>query len=242
MNNAVLLQNCYGNSEHVHLIEMMFSRHVRYCKYWKFDYRFEYSDVIDLGVKPGEEHGDWAKVKMIERALEQYDYVVWLDSDAFIWNVAVDLRVGCIKPANVVLYDNPFLLPAVGVMYWRNGPEAKEMVQDWLGKMPGRPNWWEQGEFQDLCVSKWQERSWLGALPPEFNYDDYIFANKQCEAPIVIGLHGYPGVVTRLEHFKRWLDAWTLPSRVGVTLPPLQMAVAVEKSEIEAEAYDDIIR
>jgi hypothetical protein len=223
MNNAVLLQNCYAGSEHVHLIEMVFSRHVRYCKYWKFDYRFEYSDIIDLHVAPGEEHGDWAKVKMIERALEDYEYVVWLDSDAFIWNVVIDLRSACIKPANVVLYNNPFLLPAVGAMYWRSCPEAKEMVQDWLATMPGHANWWEQGEFQDLCVSKWQERDWLGALPPEFNHDDYI---TRCESPIVVGLHGYPGVVTRMEHFKRWLDGWNLASRIGVTLPPLRAEIS----------------
>ena len=155
MNNAVLLQNVWGNSEYIHLLEMVFPRHARYCRYWQMDYRFEYSDILDT-MPVG---GDWGKVKMIERALlDGYDYVISLDADAFIWNVVIDLRSACIKPANVVLYDNPFLLPAVGATYWRNGPEAKEMISDWLSKMPGCANWWEQGEFQNLCAEKWQER------------------------------------------------------------------------------------
>jgi hypothetical protein len=236
MNNAVLLQNCHGNSEYIHLLEMVFARHARYCRYWGFDYRFEYGDIID----PKPVGGDWGKVKMIERALEDYEYVVWLDSDAFIWNVVVDLRAACIRPANVVLYNNPFLLPAVGAMYWHSGPEAKEMIKDWYTTMPGEPNWWEQGEFQNLCAGKWQDRKLVGYLPPEFNYDDYIFPHDQGTSPFVVGLHGYPDVVTRMEHFKRWIDAWTLPSRIGVTLPPLP--VAVMENVKTGIAYDDTIR
>lgn len=216
MNNAVLLQNCHGNSDYIHLIELVFSRHARYCKYWKFDYRFEYSDIIE----PKPEGGDWGKVKMIQRALEEYEYVVWMDSDAFIWNVATDLRDACVKSCNVVLYDNPFLLPAVGVTYWHNDDsfKAEYIVAEWRDHEPGISPWWEQGEFQNLCVEAWKD--YVGELETRWDHTPGI---TECSSPVVVAFHGYPDVPTRMEHMKRWIDAWTLPTITGVTLPALKI-------------------
>lgn len=223
MNDAVLLQNCFAGSEYIHLIELVFSRHARYCRFFKMDYRFEYSDI--LPDKPA--GGDWGKIKMIERALEEYKYVIWMDSDAFIWNLSFDLRAACEKPANVVLYDNPFLLPAVGVMYWRSCPESKQMVQQWLATMPGKAPWWEQGEFQDLMAAgQWRDEQWVGCLDTKWNHTDWI---TQCESPIVLGFHGYAGVVPRMEQFRRYINAWALPTGAGVALPPLAMTTPAPK-------------
>ena len=89
MNNAVIIQQVYSDSEYALMVAQVFQRHMEYCLKWHFDYQFILGDVDTRYPK---EMGGWAKIPLIQKALVDYEYVVYLDADAYIADMDVDLR------------------------------------------------------------------------------------------------------------------------------------------------------
>jgi len=155
MNDAVLIQQVYpglgfpGRGEP--MIELTRERNENYCKRWKIDYQVH----IDPVVKEWEpKYGAWAKVELVRRALDTgYKYVIWLDADAMIYDLDTDLREAC-QGIGACWHRIPQLDHwNVGVMYFKNAPEVKDFINEWLNKYPGaRDGWNEQGEFNRLAM------------------------------------------------------------------------------------------
>ena len=176
---------------------------MRYCQYWGMDYRVEASAPVVTT-------GDWDKVKMIHDALENigYEYVIYIDADALIYDVRQDVRNACIKPINAVIFSNPINHANTGVLYIHNTPAARAMISEWLSTVPGKDAGamsWEQGEFNRLAVEKWQKEETIGYLSNEFNSVDFI---NPCKMPVVMAWNGYHDIGVRVEKMRRAIEGY----------------------------------
>ena len=157
MNNAVLIQQCWpgdvgGKGDYQPLMELTKDRNQDYCEKHGFDYVYlvgclseKYANVYQ---------GGWVKVELIRTALAKgYEYVIWLDPDALIYDMETDLRDACPKGIGSCWMRIPQLNHwNVGVLYMRNTPEVRKFIGDWLESFPGERDWMEQGEFNKLAL------------------------------------------------------------------------------------------
>jgi len=85
MNNAVLIQHAHGEQEH--LLDVVGDWHRAYCEHQDMDYWERY------GRAQKKYSVYWDSIFLILEALRAgYEYVFWLDNDAVITNLAIDLR------------------------------------------------------------------------------------------------------------------------------------------------------
>ena len=83
-------------------------------------------------------HSSWYKLQVIRVLLSRYEYVMYLDSDAFF--LSQDRTIGSLVAEFDLQGSKHLLLPEnglccetanTGVMLWRNSPEAMEILEDW---------------------------------------------------------------------------------------------------------------
>lgn len=187
--NAVLIQQAYPSQGFDEMIELTRKRNEEYCKRWGFDYQVHIDNVVpEWDIK----NGGWAKVELIRRALEKYEFVVWLDADAMIYDLDTDLREAC-QDIGVCWHRIPQLNHwNVGVMYFKASPEVIDFVNQWIGKYPGaKDGWFEQGEFNRLAMKS----KVVHTLSDRWNAT--INVNMVPDA-VVLGFHGCGNAKQRL--------------------------------------------
>jgi hypothetical protein len=184
-NNAILIQHVSQNWEGANLYKVTTNRNIEYCLRHKFDYELMISGLAVARM------GDWQKVSIIRTAmmLEQYKYIVWLDADTLIVDMAADLRDGCppdkIGACRHILTSPPYNVNLdhlnVGCLYMQNTEANRQRMDDWLAGYPGPigPPWREQGVFNNLGLGVAIDDKWnaTGQVNPS-------------PAPVVLGFHG----------------------------------------------------
>ena len=149
MNNAVIIQHVYPGLGFEKMMELTRTHNVSYCNFHKFDYQTHcYANELDVN------NGGWVKIELIRAALKAgYEYIVWLDADAMIIDVSVDLRhafeAGKIGAAwHRIPQLNHW---NVGVMYVHNTPDTSAFISQWLASYPPpKDGWMEQGVFNRM--------------------------------------------------------------------------------------------
>lgn len=197
--NAVLIQQVYPGEGFEPMIELTRERNATYCKKWSMDYR-----VIIDAVNPEwqMEQGGWAKLLLIRDALNQgYEYVVWLDADAMIYDLETDLREACTGGIGACWHRIPQLNHwNVGVMYIKNSAYVQAFIADWLDKFPGaNDGWFEQGAFNRLGMKS----KVVHTLSDKWNAT--VNVNMVPDA-VILGFHGYGDAKQRYEAMKRISD------------------------------------
>lgn len=174
---SILIQQVYPKSKYMSLIQETFTRNLEYCNKYDMEYVFFSSDMLNL------EAGGWEKVLCVQRFLD-YDFIVWLDADAILFDVNRDVRTVPLPDDSIGAVR--FLMPVphlnVGVLYVKPGERVKRFIHDWLDKFPGEGSWREQAVFNKIrneCIVE---------LPKEWNrnLDNSPYAN-----PVVMGFHGF---------------------------------------------------
>lgn len=199
MNNAVLIQQCYPGGGYEPMIELTRGRNAQYCKRHGFDYQVHIDAVIPEWKK---EQGGWAKLELIRRALDaDYQYIVWLDADAMIYDLDVDLREACTKGIGACWHRIPQLHHwNVGVMYMQNTPEVREFIYDWLKEFPGaNDGWYEQGVFNRFGMKSKVVHTLSDRYNATLNY-------SMVPDAVVLGFHGYGDAKQRYEAMKKVSD------------------------------------
>lgn len=211
MNNAVLIQQAYPGLGYEQMIELTQERNAEYCKRFGFDYQVSIDPIVhEWDVK----HGGWAKIELIRRALDAgYQYVVWLDADAMIYDIETDLRDGCPNGIGASWHRIPqWNHWNVGVLLIQNTPQVKDFIIEWLSKFPGaNDGWFEQGEFNRLGMKS----KVVHTLSDKWN--STVNVNIVPDA-VILGFHGYGDAKQRYEAMKRISDK--------------EAAKAQEKSEV----------
>jgi len=216
MNNAVLLQLA-GTSEYLKLMTLYFDRHVEYCERHDFDYIVQGGPVAHWAEPPWI---GWAKIAMMQQLMLQgYEYLVYLDADAYISDLSVDLRSVCQKPINMVRWwDQSESLSHLqgGVIYMHSlPPQAQQanaytivstLLQEakyYIDRFPGLRGWYEQGQINEFSKHDWF-KDFFGEVPIEYNWGEK--ANKKCEHPVVKAFHGVRPMNVLYETMKESID------------------------------------
>lgn len=196
MNNAVLIQQVwegeFGNGSYVPMMELTKERNEAYCLKHGFDY------VYKIGVEglalTDVYKGCWTKVELIRDALKQgYEYVVWLDPDALIYDLDTNLRDAFINGIGACWMRIPQLDHwNVGVLYVKNTPESVKFVDEWLAEYPGDKQWLEQGVFNRLAVKSKTVQTISDRWNATLNYSLVPDA-------VVLGYHGNGNSENRLK-------------------------------------------
>ena len=190
-NDAIILQQAYEPNYNTYFSDMLrltMQRHAAYALSHKMDYLPYFGDYTDRDVTTG----GWSKIKMILDALDKgYKYVFWIDTDAAIVDLTVDLReaftgfIGCCEHDGTKL-PKEWKVPVhlnVGVTFVKAGDGVREFIQKWWDAYPGHQRWMEQGSFNDLSKDN----------PLVFKMDDKYNATvnmNMCEKPVIKGWHG----------------------------------------------------
>jgi hypothetical protein len=148
--------------------------------------------------------GGWAKIALIRDAFtEGYPYVVWIDADALIWDLKVDLRdvykemgEACVGACQ---HPGPPIHLNVGVEYWRNTDRAKEFVAAWIAeKDVPHDGWLEQGVFNRMST----DLKWAGIVTRVSDkWNATKMAGTDVPDAVIKGYHG-PGNYTPLMRFQ----------------------------------------
>jgi hypothetical protein len=200
MNNAVLFQMA-GTADYLRLSTLYYARHVEYCAKHNFDYIVQGGPVRYWGEQP---LIGWAKLAMIQGFIMQgYEYIVYLDADAYISELKTDLRIACQKPINMVRWWNhseSLSHLQGGVIYVHSlSPEVNpanaytiistflQEAKYYIERYPGLRGWYEQGQINEFAKHEWF-KDYFGELPMEFNWGEK--SDVECEFPIVKAFHG----------------------------------------------------
>ena len=199
INNAVLIQHTYSNCNVFNptfpdMQRLIYPRHSAYCASHRIDF---WNLQGGKYPKMTGESGAWAKVGLVKEALEDYEYVFWVDVDAAIMDFDTDLRDavkdinigGCVHdPAkSQFLKDNKIERHInVGVLYFKNTELTKEFVSAWFDAWPGPPRWADQGVFNALLKEMPKAVTEL-----DDKWNSTVNVNI-VEKPVVLGWHGIP--------------------------------------------------
>ena len=177
MSDALLVQRAFLGDGMEKYLRLTRKRHQKYAELHGFDF----SSAL-IKVAEADKYLFWWKVEILQRALERgYQRVVWLDADAYIADLSVDLREAC--PADgigVVQFTTLYTHWNVGVMYLGNGERVREFMQVWLAKREDEKN--EQEIFNQICDGI------VMGLPCKWNYT--LNRHTGEERPVVRGFHG----------------------------------------------------
>lgn len=152
MNNAIIIQCATPSYDGIKMMELTKERNEEYCKKHDFDFEYLVGDVLGRNIMLG----GWDRIELIRRAMEKgYDYIVWLDADALIYDVDVDLREACQNNKIGACWHR---IPQLnhwntGVLYIHNTTETYKFICDWLESYPPPSDgWMEQGVFNRMAM------------------------------------------------------------------------------------------
>lgn len=167
-------------------------RNTLYCKEHGLLFQFYIEERFDPKL------GAWDKVFLIQEALQDYDFVMWLDADALLFDVSRSVLDVPLPEDSVgaVRYFLPVSHFNTGVLYFRNGDKTKAFLKKWVDGFPGKGSWKEQQVFNSM-------KELVTELPREWNrnYDNNPSAN-----PVVMGFHGFGDADNRLSLMRKVLD------------------------------------
>jgi hypothetical protein len=209
MNNALIIQQVNTDGGiFKDMLRLTFLRHSAYANAHKMDYSVKIGDIA-----PEQLRGAWHKIYLLRDALlAGYEYAFWIDADAAITGVDVDLRTAFDgKDANILacVHDAHGISKHlnVGVLFVRNTPETLDFMNDWINEYPGDLQWMEQGSFNKLAE---QYPDLVASMDDKFNAT--VDVNMVID-PVITGWHGLP-VVTRYDMMKSALAEDYLKYRV----------------------------
>lgn len=186
---AVLIQQMYPDGTYRCLAELTHERHWRYCKQHGLEYQFVESD---LGYPM--ETGGWTKVELVRRALQEYQYVIWMDLDAYIYDLQIDLREACpLEGVGAVRFDrnvNPHF--NIGVLYFSSSPDTTAFVREWQAGFPGPDKGHEQAVFNQLPG--------IVALPSKWNATP---ERHEIREIVVAGFHSVRGIENKYKAMQK---------------------------------------
>lgn len=127
-----------------------------YCDKHGYDYRFiNDPNLVDI-MSPY-----WIKVKLVIDILPYYDYVAWLDSDAFVCDTNIRIEnvfnLGATTNEWMVITSDHNVRKSefnAGVWIVKNCPKAHRFFQDWMNLYPA--NRWHKNGGKWICKKcKW---------------------------------------------------------------------------------------
>ncbi|HWD86292.1 MAG TPA: class I SAM-dependent methyltransferase [Solirubrobacteraceae bacterium] len=120
----------------------------RYAERWGWDVVLSTEDLTDGRPAP------WAKVKLLQELLHEYEWVLWLDADVVIVDFDADISAEIQSDKDLYLVEHPWLgqyTANTGVMLLRNCAWTHDFLEDvWAHERYIEHPWWENAAVLDL--------------------------------------------------------------------------------------------
>jgi len=196
MNDAIIIQQVFSNSECAEMLKLTAGRNVDYCLRHKIDFSLNISDIQNKY----QFMGDWPKVWLVNKALKSgYKYVFWLDADSAIVDPSQDLRsatdegIGACWHVNS-LYDHW----NTGVMYFVNSKRVLEFMESWIAQEPSEYPWYEQTIYNEMA----RDKKWEDVCKTVDDKWNATPGHNWVDNPVVKGWHGYGSANKKLAAMK----------------------------------------
>lgn len=217
VHDALLLQyTSNGTPDFVPMCELTHALHETYAAKWNMEYRWVRQDIPGLERM---EDGGWAKVRLILDALnEGYQYVFWVDADAYIYDDTTDLRTAFGKgvipsPDILACQHNPLIgsnIPVhlnVGVLFVRNTARSQDFLTSWMRSFEQYKThqWREQGCFNDMAHNP-QFQGIVGRMDDQWNSTLLV---NDAKHPVIKAFHsGLPAYlkVNQIKASVQWKE------------------------------------
>lgn len=192
MNDAVVVQHIVSGSAYRACLGVTVGRHLEYTARHAMDYCLIEADVNGWDAA----RGHWGEVALIERFTRDYRYVFYVDADAAIYDLDVDLREAFAHEDEragilAVQHPGPPVHLNTGVLYVRHAAGLSEFLDLWLDGYPGCAPWWEQGVFNAMARGE----PLVGRIGLRWNSTWNI---AEAAEPIVIAWHGNHSIENRI--------------------------------------------
>jgi hypothetical protein len=132
---------CIGE-EYKKSIELCLKSHKKYCEKHNYDY------ITDETIFDDTRHPSWSKIKLIQKYLPNYEYLLWIDADAMITNY--DIVAESLLSDKFLLISSDWNGINAGVFIIRNDPMSFDFLDDVWNNYKGdvTDGWWEQNAIQ----------------------------------------------------------------------------------------------
>jgi galactosyl transferase GMA12/MNN10 family len=190
LKDAVIIQQAWQIGPFADMLRLTYQRHAAYA--WA--HGMEYWTVAGC-LKPEMWPGGWGKIWLIQQMMDiGYKYIYWIDTDAAIVNMDCDLRDALPDGKLIGACEHwadwfaQFDIPKhynIGVCFFKNEPQTKEFLAEWIAAYPGDPRWMEQGTFNELVTGKYKDI--FHPMDAEWNA---TFRVNEVERPNIQGWHG----------------------------------------------------
>jgi hypothetical protein len=198
VNDTVLLQHVYSNSDHARLIALTAPRTIRYCLANRIDYR------LVIGEVDGDNHGGghWANIFLMREYMRMgYSNIVYLDADTMIADMGTDLRKA-ISPGmigavwhNLQRGSNDFSHFNAGAFYISNTERTRAFVDSWLSAYPGDLAGWPAVYEQGAFITLGKQAGIINRLDNRWNAEEGVSPST---IPVVLGFHGFPDLYNNM--------------------------------------------
>jgi hypothetical protein len=176
-----------GDSRCGEMLELTVKRHMAYARKHNMEF------WCQMGRVQSERPPVWDKIILLQQALRKnYNLVVWIDADAMIVNLNVDLREALSEFSHVGLcrYEGKWRDRGwhhnAGVIFVRNGPLAGKFFDEVWNSGPSDHVWQEQDRIMDLAE---KHPGVLQTIDSRWN----AHPSSKSDRPVIKGWHGFPG-------------------------------------------------
>ncbi|MGE7903199.1 hypothetical protein ACQKNS_02160 [Peribacillus sp. NPDC094092] len=195
------------------LFELMEPTVKLYTKLHKMDYYLKVFPTPLDSTRPA----PWGKIIIIKKLLNFYKTVIWIDSDALIYNPTIDIRgdINTNYPMQLVTHNNinP-IFPNTGVWVVQKDSRSNDLLDAiWQQTHTINSAWWEQHALIELIgyrnpflgepkyegTTKYSD--WVGTLDLKWNSRH----GDSSENPVIFHFPGFP-YEQRLELMQKYFD------------------------------------
>jgi hypothetical protein len=208
VNDTLIFQHIYANTEAAEWTALAMPRLVRYCLAHQMDFQYIQADP------PHPEYGKhnvghWGVPYYLQQFTRvAYKNIIYIDHDCILADMQADLRDACqVGKIGAVWHDLSEVYAgaeghySVGALYVSNTANVRYFIDEWLATYPGEERWREQGTFNTLGV----ERDIIARID---NCWDSGHVSRS-EHPVVLGFHGRPYRLKRIQEALAKLEGVT---------------------------------
>jgi hypothetical protein len=132
-----------------------YKKTVKLCTQSQEEYALShgYTRITDESVYDPNRPFPWSKIRLVQKYLKDYEFLVWMDADVLVTNpeIKIETFIGMMKPGAFMFLGHDFQNLNTGIFVIRNCPLAHEFLTDVWNKTEYMNHiWWEQAAVIDL--------------------------------------------------------------------------------------------
>ena len=200
-----------------------------------------YTRITDESVYDPTRAHSWSKIRILQKYIKDYDYIVWMDADVLIMNQNRNIEdfIQLLPENKFLLIGRDFNNLNAGIFVMKNCPLAHEFLDDvWSKTQYLNHEWWEQAAIIELHGSS-KYKSGFEVIPRK-----YISIMNAFDFRVDAKVHWRPGDFcihfAGIHHRESLLQLQDMYSRFSSTDPAGNMRIesyVKERDDIKQKCY-----